>query len=83
MAIVLGARRDRGRDKVDFTLTLLTCALCICSPLSEERSPPRTRVSEQCLALVYHLASCPCFFLALAFLPNFGPLKVSLQLFFL
>lgn len=47
MAFVIGARGYRGRDKPNFTLTSLTCALCVCSPLYEERSPPRSRVSER------------------------------------
>lgn len=61
MALVTRPREGRGQGKPNFTLTLLTCALCFCSPLSEKRSPPRSRVSEKGVILpfvnVYHLIS--------------------------
>lgn len=55
MALVIRARGDRGRGKPGFTLTLLTCAFCVCSPLSEERGPPRSGVSERSVRLPFVL----------------------------
>ena len=59
MALVIGLRGDRGRGKPDFTVTLLTCVLCICSSLSEERSPSRSGVSVRGVILPFVFVLSP------------------------
>lgn len=61
MVLVGGPRGDRGRGRLDFTLTLLTCALFLCSPPSEERSLPRSRVSRRGVILPFVLVLSPHF----------------------
>lgn len=61
--VVFRPRGDRVRGKLNFMLTLLTCALCICSPLSQECSLPRTRVSMRTVVLPFALVYQPVSFL--------------------
>lgn len=68
MALVTGPRGDRGTGEPAFTLTLLTRALCVCRPLSEERRPARAGVSKR--GAVTPLR--PCFIISFRFSATFS-----------